>query len=414
MAELHLQAGDDHVERLAHENDPVRAVVELIWNAVDAEANEVAVTLAHDEVLGAVSQVVVTDDGHGIDQDELEATFGRIGGSWKRLVSKTKNGKRGLHGERGEGRLRAFALGNQVRWVSHSIDTAGVKRRVEVTGTTEHRDVFEWEAHATADGVTGTVVTAINEGQKSLGVLETDSTLTMLLSHFAPLLLNEPSLRIYFAGTALNPSDQIERSETTELHFTDEDGTSHQASLRIIEWKGGKHRAIYYGQDNEHFVHEESANDVEPQFRYSAYVTWAGLDHEALSVLGLGDMAGGAVGALWTAARSGIREHFSNRRREGRREQLAKWKQDKVYPYKEEPKTATEKAERAVFDVVSGALAPQIPSRNKDSTRVILSLLQSALRQDPETLTVLFHEVATLNPTDREAFTKLLRETTLP
>src|ERR1700743_2652150 len=33
-----LQAGDDHVERLAHESDPVRAAVEIIWNAVDPEA----------------------------------------------------------------------------------------------------------------------------------------------------------------------------------------------------------------------------------------------------------------------------------------------------------------------------------------------------------------------------------------
>ena len=50
MAELHLQAGDDHVARLAHENDPVRAIVELLWNAIDAEATKVAVALDRDEL----------------------------------------------------------------------------------------------------------------------------------------------------------------------------------------------------------------------------------------------------------------------------------------------------------------------------------------------------------------------------
>ena len=38
MAELRLQASDDHIARIAHEGDPLRAVVELIWNAIDAEA----------------------------------------------------------------------------------------------------------------------------------------------------------------------------------------------------------------------------------------------------------------------------------------------------------------------------------------------------------------------------------------
>ena len=36
MKDLVLTASDDHVARLAHEGDPVRAVVELVWNAVDA------------------------------------------------------------------------------------------------------------------------------------------------------------------------------------------------------------------------------------------------------------------------------------------------------------------------------------------------------------------------------------------
>ncbi|MEI2809530.1 MAG: hypothetical protein V9F00_04835 [Nocardioides sp.] len=54
MDELHLTAGDDHVKRVAHENDPVRAIVELIWNAIDAEADHVTVVLEHDDVLGGI------------------------------------------------------------------------------------------------------------------------------------------------------------------------------------------------------------------------------------------------------------------------------------------------------------------------------------------------------------------------
>ena len=413
MAEpLHLQAGDDHVERLAHENDPVRAVVELIWNAIDAEAVEITVTLEHDDTLGAITKTTVLDNGHGIDRDELEPAFGRIGGSWKRLATKTKNGKRGLHGKRGEGRLRAFALGNRVTWSSHSIDTAGQLHRVEIHDNTNQRNVFSRDVKLATDVPTGTIVAAWNDTQKALLQLESAKTLSILLSHFAPVLLNDDDLQIAFNGTVLDPNDEIASTDDYPLTFIDESSTIHQAALRIIEWKTVKHRAIYYGEDAEHFVHEESAQDIEPQFRYSAYVTWPEFDHESLSMIGLGDMAEGPVGALWTAARDGIRAHFSERRRKRRREQLDRWKSENVYPFEGEANTEMEKAERAIFDVVAGTIAPQIPTK-KDTARVILGLLRSALRQDPEQLSVLFNEVASLTTADRETLTKLLGETTL-
>lgn len=65
MSELVLQASDDLVARLAHERDVVRAVVELVWNAIDAEANTVAIELQRDSA-EAISAVLVIDDGHGI------------------------------------------------------------------------------------------------------------------------------------------------------------------------------------------------------------------------------------------------------------------------------------------------------------------------------------------------------------
>ena len=250
MAELYLQAGDDHVERLAHENDPVRAIVELIWNAIDAEAPTVTVDFERDEWL-AITKTSVTDTGHGINVEEVNSTFGRIGASWKRHATKTRTGKRRLHGKRGEGRLRVFALGNRVKWVSHSVDTAGQLHRVEIGGSTQHRHVFPWDAQPASGVSTGTIVTAQNESQKSLGALEVENSLPVLRSHFAPVLLNDDDLTITYDTTTLDPADEISNTTNIALPFTDESGTEHQATLRIIEWKSGSHRAIYYGQDDE-------------------------------------------------------------------------------------------------------------------------------------------------------------------
>lgn len=131
VRDLPLSAGVDLVTRLARERDPVRAVVELIWNALDAEADNVRVVLEC-SAMDAVESVSVEDDGHGITSDEVASTFGRIGGSWKALATKTKNDKRGLHGKLGEGRLRAFALGSRVTWASESVNAAGEREHVVI------------------------------------------------------------------------------------------------------------------------------------------------------------------------------------------------------------------------------------------------------------------------------------------
>lgn len=411
MAELTLQAGDDHVERLAHEGDPVRAVVELIWNAIDAEAPKVTVDLSRNES-DAITKVVVADNGHGISLDEVETTFGRIGGSWKLFATKSKNGKRGLHGKQGAGRLRAFALGKEVEWLSHSLDTAGTLYEVRISGTTARRQTFEWESEVAAGVPTGTVVTAWNRAQRSLGPLEPDNALPVLVANFAPVLLGDEQLEIIYSGRTLDPSDAI-RSQTESTIEFGAGLTKHRAELRIIEWATGKHRSLLFGPDAQHFVHEESAKDLEPQFSYSAYVSWDGLDQTRIAQLGLGEMDDSDAGALVRASREAIRQHFETRRQDRRRQQVSKWKKDQVYPFEGAPKTQADRAERLLFDAVAGTVSAQISSRRQDA-KLTLALLRDALRHDPGKLTTIVREVVALNDDDRDTLTRLLGETTLP
>src|SRR6266568_3369598 len=135
MAELVLQASDDLIARLAHESDPIKAVIELIWNAIDAEAWEVAVKIERGPELGGIIALHVEDDGHGISVDEVESAFGRIGDSWKRHSERSKNDIRAMNGTMGEGRLRAFALGGLLKTQFEEIETngctEGLKKRVK-------------------------------------------------------------------------------------------------------------------------------------------------------------------------------------------------------------------------------------------------------------------------------------------
>jgi hypothetical protein len=107
-----------------------------------------------------------------------------------------------------------------------------------------------------------------------------------------------------------------------------------------------------------------------------------------------------------------VRDHFASRRRSRRRDQINEWKSKGIYPYEAEPTTEADKAERAVFDIVSSALVPQIPKR-KDGAQLTLNLLRDALKTDPENLALLVSEFVALTEQDRQALTKLLGETTL-
>jgi hypothetical protein len=408
---LVLEASNSHVARLAHEADPIRAVVELIWNAVDAEAWNVNVSLERGE-LGAITRVHVTDDGHGISPNEVTTAFRWIGDSWKARAVRSKNDVRGLHGSLGQGRLRAFALGSRVRWTSISADTAGQLHSVIIDGQKANRNVFRWETVAVTDGAARTAFVADNDEQKPLGALQSESALPTLRSHFAPLLLNERDLVITYDSVLLDPAQEIadDRTVTTTV---DLDSGPYQFSVRVIEWKSGKHKAVYYGSDDQHFVYEEDGSDIEPQFSFSVFVTLPGLQ-EQLRYLALGDLAPAPMNVLWNAARQTVREHFVERRRRHRREQVATWREQGVYPYHGEPTTDADRAERAVFDVVSGTLSAQIPTRNRASTKLTLALLRDAIRHEPERLTTVLHEVVALKPDDLADLTNLLGETTLP
>src|SRR5216684_2517564 len=77
-----------------------RAIEELIWNALDAEATKVEVVF-HDNALEGIEKVVVADNGHGIPYEQAESIFKQIGGSPKKTRRRSPNLDRPYHGKEG-------------------------------------------------------------------------------------------------------------------------------------------------------------------------------------------------------------------------------------------------------------------------------------------------------------------------
>lgn len=144
---IRLEAGADHVESLAHESDPVHAVIELVWNSLDADAHDVDVILHRNEGDGFIG-VTIRDDSHGMSPEAVESAFRWLGNSWKRNAMVTQREKRPLHGKYGQGRLRAFALGNVVTWTTVADDTAGTRHRTLISASIPDRITAEAQSQS--------------------------------------------------------------------------------------------------------------------------------------------------------------------------------------------------------------------------------------------------------------------------
>lgn len=114
MRRLPVSVGQDHLLRQV--KTPSHGLLELIWNALDADATEVNIEIVQTS-LGAVDRVIIKDNGTGITPEQAELYFDKLGNSWK-ASQKISDDGRPFHGQFGRGRWSAFGIGQQVSWKS--------------------------------------------------------------------------------------------------------------------------------------------------------------------------------------------------------------------------------------------------------------------------------------------------------
>jgi hypothetical protein len=243
MRRLHIDAKDDLVLRLAHRDRPVEALIELIWNALDAEADNVAVVIERN-ALDGVESVRVEDDGHGMAPEAIPSAFQNLGGSWKATAKLSPNIKRPMTGRDGQGRVRGFALGNAVSWTTVSRDTTGALKRTTVSGRASDPTNFDpAETPVVGDERPGTVFVAEDPAQY-VNRITGDMARPRITATFALFLTSNPGVRIVFDGAPLDPvSAEKHRSDYELDKFAKEDQPG--PVLRVIEWVNDPGRAIH-------------------------------------------------------------------------------------------------------------------------------------------------------------------------
>lgn len=419
MKTITINVQPDHLAALTVARNPLRAVAELIWNGLDADAHLVRVVF-EDNDLAANQMVRVIDDGLGMSSLEAASAFENLGGSWKRLGNGRTRGPehRLLHGKTGRGRFKAFALGNFVEWRSISAGTAGSRLSLTVTGTRDALNQFRISdsEEVPLETPTGTEVRVV-ELRNGLRGLRGSAAGQQILEEFAIYLRQYSDVHVEYDGYRLDPAAAIahEVSYTIPSVVLD-DGRLIEATLDVTEWSFGTKRSLFLCDENG-FVLEESTQTlpVGPA-NYSAHLRSPYIrELEERHTLGLEHTEPG-LADLIASVKSVLRDHVRRRAAALAADAVQEWKKQKVYPYVGDAASPLELAERQVFDLIALSVRDHLPSfsgTGPQQQKLTFRLIRQALERDPSALQTILTEVLGLPDKEREEFADLLKRTSL-
>ena len=377
MKKITVQAKADHIASLANAT-PLSAIEELVWNALDADAREVRVELVTNP-LGAVDAVRITDDGAGVDIARVDDTFGALGGSWKRSDGITPGLHRRLHGRRGRGRFKAFALGLHCEWRTTTHTDSGLKSYV-LSGDAAEPGVFNLD-EATPGPAAGTEVYITNVRPAADVLTDAGAVVSALAAKFAIYLKAYPAVRVYFCGIPVTPV--IVQKTVTDYNVSLPSGA--EAKLEVIEWRrrfAGAGRLVFCGGDG--FALRERPAGVRPgaAFSFTAYLRSPRFDElEAENSLVL-DELNSEVRSYIDAARRILRDHFKVRAAQDNSARIASWIADGSYPFPaDDASPARERFDAAVADLREHLDSfDALPARER---RYLFSLLLKTIPANP-------------------------------
>jgi signal transduction histidine kinase len=99
------------------------ALIELVKNAYDADANNVLIKFS-DPLTKGDGSLIVYDDGHGMDMTTIRESWMVIAASTKKEKKESKNGKRRVLGEKGIGRFASSRIATELELITKTENNA--------------------------------------------------------------------------------------------------------------------------------------------------------------------------------------------------------------------------------------------------------------------------------------------------
>ena len=409
-----VEVKPDYLEKVSH-TSPEKALSEIIWNSLDADAKNVEVLFKEGEL--GTTEILVKDDGVGFSVADAEGLFTSLGGSWKSKKEKTDEG-RVLHGAEGQGRFKAFSLGRYVEWkVFKKLGANESPKPFRIVAKADHLEKFSIEEIDHRDQYRQGVIVTISDLNKQFSIFKQENAVEKLLPIFALYLSNYRHISITISGTRLDPNNAIKRIKKIILDSVHYNNEQYPAELEIVEWHEGGDKELWLCTNNG-FPLEKYPKQIRGigGFGFNGYLKSKLID--ALSndgTLGLGEL-NTHLREISAKAINEIKIYFSERLVEESQEKVLQWKKEQIYPFKEESKSPVEVAERQVFDVVATKVAESLPSfeeSDKKSKAFQLRMLRHAVERGPEELQSVITEVLNLPKKQLDQLSEILKDVSL-
>lgn len=407
MSKYTIQVDKDHLERLI--KSPLAGLTELIWNSIDADASNINVII-HRSVTGSYESIEISDDGTGITGERANLSFGRLGGSWK-SIGTTTDGGRSLHGRAGQGRIRAFGIGESVTWTSTAKSITGELETREISGLRSSLNEVMVTELITAENRSGTRVSIDGLSAATIKWLDTKTAVHYITTTFA-LAIEKHGLNIMFDNISIDPSS-VQKDKTEYLLVLEDIETDNPVTLTIIEWSiAQKHRALLLCDEQGSVLYETKAAIRAPGYHFTAYLNWKDFA-DYRDILALSDLGAEPISTIVDVAREKLREHFDDRRKAKGKELMEAWKADKTYPYSSPTTNPLEKSTRELFEIVAVAASPVIATADVPSRKLALRLIREALENNPTGLQSVLREVIELPEEQISELAQLLEKTSI-
>lgn len=413
MKTITVSAQKDFLERLASVS-PVKALAELIWNGLDAGSDRVQVVFELNELSG-LEKIRVCDEGIGINHGHAEVLFGHLGNSWKKANRLFRG--RFLHGANGEGRFKAFALGNRVEWNTRYSDDSGRIHEYQILARAESIEKPSLAQPQPVDGRPSGTEVVISEIEKSHGVLLADNAIEELARHFAAYLTKYPNVQIEFNGRLVDPASIQTKTGLLKLEAVElGNGRTIPVEITIIEWAAPTKRILHLCDAQGATFHEVEAGPLvkAPGFQFTAYIKADHLKDLHTQGLLIVEELHPEVDAILKASRQAVNGYFNQRLAELQVPAVERWKTESIYPYEDKARlTAAEQAERQAFDAVAEEIESRLPAiedLEPKSKQFLFQLLAQTLRESPQGLRRIMADVLKLKPKEQEHLARLLPE----
>ncbi|AZQ43092.1 ATP-binding protein [Nonlabens ponticola] len=403
----------DHIESLTKASG-ITAISELIWNSLDADATKVKIEYIKNK-LGGFEELVVEDNGLGIEYSKAQDVFGRLGGSEKKIQTSSPNGRQ-YHGKEGKGRYKSLALGDLVKFTSVYKNGESLK---EFTVTFDrnnlsHSNFSDLKTLPKGSVETGFKVEIKNINQENVIQAVDPKFRREIEQKFTSYWINYNDFEIYFNGNKLEFESLIKNTEEKEF-FVQNGELSYRFSIKVIEWSFDIRKRTYLC-NTKGIPFKELNLGIRSTIPISIFIQSVYIEklhrENLIDLENFDDILQGA----YVEAKKFAREYVRNRLHLYSGEFIKELKTKGLYPYKENADSIIEESKRQVFDIVAlqvNEYLPEFESQNDKSKKFTLSLIKEALEKDSHSLQKILTEVIELPDEKREELVEILEETSL-